>query len=274
MATDREQKKLKKVLLKVTAKQAEDPVPRSGPAVKDVDSYAAHWRKDDEPYLLFKKIENDMVTGTLWEGNEFKTETTIPLSELVDVDIHIRHFYGENIIDFEGVGGFLSKRVLLKTYGKIHFKRVREAIKQFFYNRRSLQSQERSDILRVLISRKISDAGKTVLGGDEGRMSLWEVLVELYGTGYIKHPDHKERLRETELLLDSLVESGEANKLDTFTYAATPKAVVTIDQVDREEREYRDSSRMQNRVVALTFVLAIAAVTQAFIGVLGFYFNC
>jgi hypothetical protein len=86
-------------------------------------------------------------------------------------------------------------------------------------------------------------------------------MTELYSIRWIDHPAGESRDAEVEFQLESLVGSGEIAK-DGITYRAVPKSLVTLEQIDEQDRRHREASRLQIWIVVLTFILALAAIVQ------------
>jgi hypothetical protein len=85
------------------------------------------------------------------------------------------------------------------------------------------------------------------------------VATDVYGNRWGDHPDNERIEQYYELLIDSSVESGDLMKDGGIYAKLAPHALVTLDNDRQEKERHAESTRIQGRVVWLTFVLAILA---------------
>lgn len=86
---------------------------------------------------------------------------------------------------------------------------------------------------------------------------------KIYGSSVHSHPDFEKEDRKFELLLASLVSSGDVIKTNQ-KYKIDPKALTTIETFERDERRHADSVRTNNYIAVLTAIIALATIVQIF----------
>jgi len=244
------------VLRRVLARSCPDTVPRTGDEAKRLNCFVTFaLGTDGEAYLLLDSVDGELIKCRQLENRSFSKDTTEHLRNLASMKLRIVHYYGLHTIEFAGVWDFLWHRCTRLIYFKILLQRTWDASAQFLFNRRSLTSQRRVDILRLLVRDRLS-------GSTEG-LTYFDVMSKLYSTRWFNHPAQEERSSEVEFLLESLRESGDASKPpQSIQYVATNKSLITLEQFDEQDRRHRETSRLQVWIVILTMILALAAVVQ------------
>ncbi|MBU0965742.1 MAG: hypothetical protein KKA54_05100 [Proteobacteria bacterium] len=87
-------------------------------------------------------------------------------------------------------------------------------------------------------------------------------MTKLYSIRWVVHPSAPEQEKRLELHLESLVSSGELDKINR-EYVVTGKAIQTIEKYEEEERKHIEAVKLQKKMFWLTIFLAILAVVQA-----------
>ncbi|MBX3305635.1 MAG: hypothetical protein KF751_06210 [Nitrospira sp.] len=209
--------------------------------------------EDGKPHLLLEGLNGDSIRCRRWDGQRFSIEAEERICDLVPMQLQIIHYYGLSKIEFKGAWEFLWHHYTALIYLRIAVGQKWQSVCQFLFNQRSLASQERIRILRLMVAKRLSGSG-------EG-LSAWDVMTELYSFRWIEHPDGESRAGGVEFQLESLVESGDLAK-SGITYLAKPKSMVTLAQIDDQDRRHREASRLQLWLVILTFILAVASIVQ------------
>jgi hypothetical protein len=231
--------------------------PPPGPEAEQANCLAARVDKNGEPYLLLDSLEGDTVKSRRWDGKSFSIETEDRIDSLVDAQLVIYHYYGLDTIEFNGLWEFLRNRYTAAIYIKIAICRTWQAAAQFLFNRRSLRSQQRLRILRILVSACVP---ANILESPKG-LTSFDIMTKLYSIRWERHPDSETRWAEVEFQLESLIALGDVEK-SGGTYRATPKSLVTLEHTEEQDRRHREASRLQLWIVLLTLILALAAIVQ------------
>lgn len=250
---------IRRVLRHVLSRQCENEIPRTGHKAKDVNCFVVRVDKKGKPDVLLDAINGDTIKARSWDGGRFSIETMENVDKFVDAEIEIVHFYGLNTIRFNGLWDFLWHHWTRFIYLKINLQRLWEVVAQFLFNRRNLTSQRRVNVLRLLVENRLS-------GNIEG-LTYFDVMTKIYSERWINHPAHDSRSSEIEFHLESLCESGDALKeRGKITYVARPKSLMTLEQLDEQDRRHGELWRLQFVLVFLTAVMAVAAIVQIYIG--------
>ncbi len=249
------------VLRRVFAKQCLQTVPRSGREGEAIDCFKASSEKNGKPYLLLDSLDGDLIKCRRWDGNSYSIDMQERLSNLVDGELHVVHYYGLTRIDFTGPWDFLWHRYSRFIYIWINIRRAKEGAAQFLFNRRSLRSQQRLRILRILVSARLTGDLIENMFSPRG-LTSFDVMTELYSNRWVNHPDHETRQTEVGLQLEALAASGDVVK-SNITYTATPKSIATLEQAEEQDRRHREAFRLQLWIVILTFIIALSALVQA-----------
>jgi hypothetical protein len=245
---------LRRALSQVLKRPCPDRVPRSGEEGQGINCFTAYvYAYDGEPYLVVDSLHDDFIRGRRWDGKSFSLEADERVRNLLDKEVGIIHYYGLDKIEFTGAWDFLWHHYTGSFYIQIGARRTWQSVSHFVFNKRSLPSQRRLRILRLLISSHLS--GKT-----DG-LTTSDIKTEIYSTRWVDLPTPGSRKAELEFQLDSLLASGELEKVGS-SYRATPKSLVTLDQIDEQERRHREALRLQLWIVILTFIIALAAMVQ------------
>jgi hypothetical protein len=78
----------------------------------------------------------------------------------------------------------------------------------------------------------------------------------------VLHPDGDAQHKKVNFYLDSLVRSGELDKID-YKYSVAGAALRTIEEYEEEERKHTETVKMQRRMFWLTLVIAFLTFVQA-----------
>jgi hypothetical protein len=240
-------------LSRLLAKPCTSPVPRSGDEGRKIDCFVVYLKQDGKHGFLLHSFDGEWANVRKWDGESFSTESKLPLSEVAAGTLDIIHFYGLDNIEFTGVGDYVSNGISGWIYLRVRVRRLSRALAQSFFNRRSLDSRHRLEILELLVSLRKAH-------GESG-LSSFDVMSEVHSMKWAYHPAGQSARKEIEYQLDSLVESGDAQKSGS-KYHATGKALITLESAEEQDRRYRAMSWLQWTLVFLTFILALSAIVQ------------
>jgi hypothetical protein len=108
--------------------------------------------------------------------------------------------------------------------------------------------------LRLLVDQRIQrrDASISSVG----------LLSEIYSMRAFLHPDQTELQNYCELLLNSLVASGDLES-ERGSYKIKPQALVTLSQWEEDNRRHKDNVNQQWWIKVFTLALVLTAGIQA-----------
>ncbi len=202
--------------------------------------------------FLAKSVSDEGLTG-IWfpEITGGGYDKTIELSRLKNFTMRIKFYYRERLFEYTSPIEFILHQYLPIPYCWLKLERA----KQRLYNVKTLIRQERIDVLRVLL--------REVLEGEEKFDKFW-MINRLYGPRSSAHPGFAQLLKYYDMLLDSLVDTGELLK-DGTGYVVAPKAFTTIAEYEEDDRRHKNQINLQRLIVVLTVCLVIVGLLQAIV---------
>jgi hypothetical protein len=213
--------------------------------------------KDSKPYFLVKGIDGDNLTGFLWDNNSYSSEANIPVELIVANNLIISHYRGVEEIKYRGIWDFVLNQVTRWVYIKIFI----DNLNQQRFKKKKLIIKERLDLLKFMVSDQFKRSHKGI--------SILDLMTKLYTIQWIDHPESQTQEEKLELYLDSLVNSGDIQKINN-EYMVIGKAISSIEKFEEEERRHVENWKMQRRIlwlniiiVMLTIIIALAALVQA-----------
>lgn len=209
---------------------------------------------DGSNQFLAEEFHAHGVSGKWWsaEKGRFDEPCNVPYNCLHMFNIDIRYFYKGWTFHIQSAIRFLILFHFLKyAFWVVAYSKVR----QVFFNRYRLTRHDRMKVLNHILSE--------TLNRHDYRAYHTELLTKFYSMQWVRHPQKEELLRYYSLLLESLAASGELKK-DGVTYVLAAGALNTIAAYELEERRHRDNYRVQSGIFALTFVLALIGIAQAY----------
>lgn len=177
-------------------------------------------------------------------------ERTIEFNNLAQYDILIIHYYKELEIKFSSAIEFWLNSILY-----VHCLRYAVyRLSLLLLARKNLARAKRLEILQLFHNKSMEDWNYAA--GPES------VMTEIYGPSWRRHPDSERLFRYYELVLKSLVESGDLES-NRHQYVMRPKALHTLFVAEEDERRHADNRKQQRYIIILTAVLAITGLMQA-----------
>jgi len=222
----------------------------------DTDCFSVRVNRDNKWYLLLEKIDGKKIIGKEWDGEKYSIETTIFVEDFDSKDLHIINRYGPFDISYHGyrqfiIGGMTQyQRVKHRLWLKWH------DLNQYFYNQDKLVHVNRMELLRSLVNHHIEMEGKP--------LRLFDVMELSFTFRWINHPEGDKERFHMELMLDSLVHSGDLTSSNR-KYSLTGKALETLSGYELEERRHIQQVKLSRAMAILTFVLIVVGLLQVFV---------
>ena len=233
------------------SKLAPDRIPLAGDSVTsrdyftvylmDVDNFPRFYAK----YSLGKGVEGIWFNDGVAEGSP----ASIPFFTLHSFHPRFTHYAHELEIRFSSAFEFIIQEFLSVDWLKVRLERIQT----FLFNRRKLVRTDRIKLLSHIVD------GTT--RRHEYRVSSFGVMSEFYGRRWALHPDNDQIRSWYELLLDSLVESGDLKK-NSINYSLTPRALCTLSIFEQESAKHRNEIRVQSILAILTAALVVIGAFQ------------
>lgn len=242
------------LLPKLLDKKCDNAIPRSGEEGECVNCYSVSFEDKKKPYFLLKGYKNNKLKGFQWSGVEYNVNLELDLESALKKDLRIRHYYGLSTIEYNSIYDFLFNYITKYTYLKIHILRILEKYLQFSFNKKKLISKQRIELLRFMMEDQIDRTHKGI--------GVIDLMTKLYSIRWVMHPSRDHTEQKLELYLDSLIDSGELEKIN-LEYVVQGKALSTIERYEEEERRHREAVILQKKMVSLTIILAFLALIQS-----------
>lgn len=244
---------LRHFLPRLLARHAGATVPRSGPEGARINAFTVKTGETPRGRYVLTGIRGELVTALEHNGDAYSVEAVIPIGSIDPQTLKVRHYYGLDTVDYTGIWDVALGRVTAWPYARIHAARLWDRIAQHVFNRRTLTTRRRSEILAEVVS--------LVEQGESG-VSAMGLLSSRYGHRWASHPDWEPLNNGVEFHLDMLVDSGELRKVG-HRYTPTGFALKALEETQEQERRHKANLRLQGALAILTLVAAAAAAVQA-----------
>jgi hypothetical protein len=245
------------LLKRILKKQCGYAVPRTGEEGQTVNCYYAHLFKNEKPYMVIKKVQENSLEGKLWTEQGYGEAGTVENNDLKNYEIRITHFNGLYETRYKGLLDYLLTGYTKIDQLKCIYYKWTDNTQQFLFNRRLFATFDRIEILRALIEMKFT--------GDTERFMTIDLMTQVYSLRWIGHPEGDIQTDRLQLFVDSFVESGELTTDDGVHYTVTGKAINTLSQYEEQERRHTENRTVQKGMLLLTIAIVAVGILQAYI---------
>jgi hypothetical protein len=232
-------------------KKSPTRIPLSGGRVFLRNYYTASLGDDENRWRFL--VQSEVADG--FSGNWFERidgeaeERIIEFNNIAEYDVLIVHYYKELEIRFSSAIEFWLNSILYMHSLRYAVYRI----SLFWLARKNLSRAKRLQVLQLFHDKSMEDWDYAA--GPES------VMTELYGPSWRRHPDNARLFRYYELVLKSLVESGDLES-KRHQYVMKPKALHTLFVAEQDETRHTDNRKQQKYIIFLTVVLAIVGILQ------------
>jgi hypothetical protein len=206
---------------------------------------------EDNPYARIIKITGDTLDVKLWNGDaeEFQDEATIPVDSLEDYVLKVGRKYHKLGIRYASEAEFL-----LKDWWYPFAFGLREWLLQSSYQIVTSIRADRVEVLAAVLDKRLNDNSfDYVLGNDT--VTSEGLMVKMFGRRVLNHSDGGRISSKIDLILKSLVESGDLEPVGEHAFRPRGQAITTISQAATEDRRHRAITWL---TAALVFVGLLA----------------
>lgn len=208
--------------------------------------------ENDRNKFLIRQLTDDGFSGLWFEGaGSRSTERNISYSELHNLNVLITHYFRTVEIRYYSPTEFVFKYLLGYQYTAY----ARAELGRYLFNLRSLDEKRRIHVLRVLLDSEINN---------NPVRSVLSLMSELYGVNWMQHRRHGQLYTYYEMMLESLIISGDVRRNANRTIEITPQAINTIDAFAEEERRHNGIVVGQRWMLWVTIAVCIATAFQAY----------
>lgn len=233
--------------------KCDDRTPRTGDAGRKTNCFLIYLNQNNQPYLLVENIFNNELNCLKYNGNKYQDDITINIEDIDNLEPEIIHYYGLYQITYFGIYDYLLERYTYYLRLKINSIKFLDFISQYLFNRRSLETKQRIDFIRLL--------AKRFVGVNDG-FSYVDVMIAMHSNRSFLHPQYHDETKRVQSYLDGFVDTGEL-KLINYQYHLTGFAYQAIDTYEEQDRKHKAAIRAQYLIIALTVILAILTAVQA-----------
>jgi len=244
---------LSRAINKALRRPAPETIPLSGPRSSSNDFFSVRFDLEGGLVFLIKEPGQTAYPSLVWDESEVGRDVCFLLDRFGPLkgDLEIEHFY-------KGYRFSYSSPFWFWVAFSISWHRFRvflSKLDQKLYNKRSLIREERMDLLRYLVERRIQNPNEQVhplLLGAQRHSRKW-----------VLHPNRDEHAEYLRLLLESFYISGDMERKGS-TYVVTAKALETLSDYDREVQRHQDQLRTSRVGNALTWAIVIVGLVGIF----------
>lgn len=244
---------LRYFLPRLLVRSAEATVPRSGPEGARMNAFTVKTGETPRAQYVLTGMRGELVTALEHDGEKYSVDTVIALGSIDPKALKVRHYYGLDTVDYTGIWAVAVGRITAWPYARIHAARLWNRVAQHVFNRRTLTTRRRSEILAEVVS--------LVEQGGSG-VSAMTLLSNRYGHRWASHPEWEPLSNGVEFHLEMLADSGELRK-EGHRYVPTGLALKALEETQEQERRHRANLRLQVALAILTLAAAAAAAVQA-----------
>lgn len=207
---------------------------------------------EDNPYARVVAIAADNVDVTLYdaEAKEFQSDpVTVSVDDLEDRVLKVGRMYHDIRIRYVSEAEFL-----VMDWWYPLFVRLREWLLQSSYQVITPIRAERLVVLAAILDKRLNDNSfDYILENDT--VTSEEVMVKMFGRRILNHSDGGRISSRIDLILDSLVESGDVERVGDHGFRPKGQAITTVSEAATDERRHRAITRL---TVALAVVGLLA----------------
>lgn len=247
---------LKNIISKCLKKAAQDILDGGPRGIQKRDNYIVQIRDNDKKVVArITGIDGNTVRGRVLEDTRLAGPYEKSLTGELNIQLQVYHFYKGSVYDIDGIEAF-KRYDLYKPYILKHYQ---HKVVQSLYNRRIRFDGDRVATLRFIYRSIYDDEGNT---SKQNEFYSDQVLASKYGGRVFGHPRFFSLRRKQEILLESLVASGDLSKNSNGSYRLEGKSLWTISKFEIEERKHNQNLAVNSILAALTFVLATTAIIE------------
>ncbi|MCC4790377.1 MULTISPECIES: hypothetical protein [Vibrio] len=237
----------------ILSNPAPQRIPRTGEKASEVDCYVMYIKAKDNSWdILADSIDDNGVNGRQWGQDGYAEELHVTFEDIDKANFEITHFYKTFDIQFSSLFDYILKGFFPYYQLSIQFNKAA----QIFYNRRELTRTERMTTLQLILEKTIDKKNYCI--------AAYDLTSLLHSQRWYYHPDRNRNLNYNELLLDSLVASGDLEKVNN-AYKLSSHALVSLSQHEQDERKHKETLGQSKAMTKLTFALILVGFAQVYV---------
>lgn len=220
-----------------------------------MDCFAVYAKSSAGDDLLLDEMRDAQVHARVFDGNRYEARTVLDLLEIDAPSLVVTHFWGLSQLTFRGPWQLAFAQLTRLPYIQEWLARRRRAIAQHIFNRRTLESRRRLQLLEELTTSAL--AGNAVV-------NAWGLLTARYGDyRWVRHPRQGAHLRELQSQLSMLADIGELERTPSGDYRVTGRAMLALEEAREADRRHRANFALQAALVFLAGGTVFTGLVQA-----------
>lgn len=212
---------------------------------------------EDKPYGRIVAIAGDTVDVTLFDeaAEEFQGEpAAVNVDDLEGRVLKVGRVYHDIRIRYVSEAEFLAK-----DWWYPLFVRVREWLFQSTYQISRSVRAERLDVLAAILDKRLNDNDYNYILGED-TMNSEQIMVKMFGRRVLNHSKGGRISSRIDLILKSLVESGDIEPVGEHQFRPLGQAITTISQAATDDRRHRTTTYLTVALVVLTAALVVTGL--------------
>ncbi len=227
-------------------------------------------KKTDSLYILLKNDENDIFVEEIDKNDnvrgksldnfrlEYRNSISLNKDDLQRYSLVIHYFYKSRDIEYTSIYSLFFGYYLRFDKMRIGLVGCLERIGQTIYdrNKNNFITLKRIDFLKLAINKSLNKK----VGSSNSVICLADIITASHTISVWSSSRHQELCNEYILIAQSLVDSGELEKIDPNSYSITGKALKTISDYEVEERRHGDMMLVSRVMLFVTAILALFTI--------------
>ncbi|MCS3408734.1 hypothetical protein [Serratia sp. AKBS12] len=225
---------------------------------KPHDYYAVFFKNAENARYKLSSLALDengdidrVCLSSLSQGEHIELE----IDTLADMAAEIIHYKKDFQIHYASIFTFVLDRRLKIITVKTWLARQKGKLTSGFNAEQETISRDRVNLLKLLVTHYINQRPSRTISG----FHLEEIVTLVYGTLWYKHIKNEAYSRRLNLLLESLVISGDLKEINA-AYFVQGQAITTIVEFEKEEKRITQQLKMHKNIVRFMFIITIATL--------------
>lgn len=207
-----------------------------------------------EPHARIVSLAGNTASIRLWNGEKFEGDEEVAVESLAAFPLRVVRSYHGIRIKYVSEAEFL----LIDWWYPL-FVRLREWLFQSTYQLTTRTRAERLDVLAAILDKRLNDNSfEYILENDT--VTSEEVMVRMFGRRVLNHSDGGRISSRIDLILKSLVESGDVEQVNDHRFRPRGQAITTVSQAATDDRRHRTTTRLTVALVVLTAALVVTGL--------------
>ncbi|MFH1051225.1 MAG: hypothetical protein V1779_09910 [bacterium] len=249
----RKQIRYEKIIKSLLKMACPEKIPLTGPLSKNINCFSITIDKDNLPYLHLESVINGDIIGLEWQGNSYKIERKVQLSDNDYKNMNITHYLKGTPITFHGIRQYIFNRITKIIYIRLFIQQKLYDVVNIFYKKKNLILPARMKLLSIICNMCLSQPNQSITKN--------ALMNKIYSRRWVIHPKAINFYDITHLLLDSLKRSN-----DIYLYedkiSITGDGIWTLEKYEKEKSKRRNEIILQILILIATIVLAVSSLIQ------------